>query len=657
MAKLPRQSILTAHVAFIFIVAVLFSIFFTITVKYTADRYLSVARSYDAYKVSDHLFQAVRSFGFERGRQNVVLNYKGDMAAMDNNISFYLKHRDRGEENVRLALQEIEALNLRIADSVMADLEQKRSQAELLRAKAAEQIKLGYSLREMSFFQEWFDAMSAYIASLEMLARNVFANIKLMDNNMIAYLRLELNSLALRDNAGPVCSYLAAALLSPEGFNTRKYEEIITRKALAENNLKIISAAANRLNDAGVTDAVHRFEIMYFHHFQQMIENVLRYLGGKADKPYTQEEFTASAVSGLEMISNIMDTVSVRTDNYLQDKRAQALQILVGTLVIVLVLITLIAYSVQNILNQVYFPIRQVTGTMYRLAKGDLSIEVPATDRNDEIGDLVYALDIFKQNQASLVELSESLEKRVESELKSRMKSEALLIQQSKMASMGEMITLITHQWKQPLNVISMIAQDIELQEESKSEPDKERMEDAEALIKQVEFMSQTCDIFSNFLKPAETAGKFELSATVRDTYNLLKPQLDKKSIEVSVSSGENLFLYGLKNEFIQVLLNLFVNARDALNEVPAGERRIEAECYKQENNAVLSIKDTGPGIKEGAADKIFEQHFSTKSDKGTGLGLYMSRLIIESRFSGTISARNTGEGAQFTISIPLDAV
>lgn len=237
---------------------------------------------------------------------------------------------------------------------------------------------------------------------------------------------------------------------------------------------------------------------------------------------------------------------------------------------------------------------------------------------------------------------------------------ERMLVQQSKMAAMGEMIGAIAHQWKQPLNAIALIAQCFKDDYDYKELTLEAVNEHVNGILKQVGFMAATIDDFRNFFKPARSMQFFDISAAVADIVNLMLPQLKVNYIAVYINntgaekSGSEVF--GYPNEFKQVILNLIANSKDAIAErrnrktlknSEAGTINIRIES--NEKQVKITFSDNGGGIPDEAMHRLFEPYFTTKGT-GSGIGLYMCRTIIEGKMKGKISARNITDGAEFTI-------
>ena len=236
-----------------------------------------------------------------------------------------------------------------------------------------------------------------------------------------------------------------------------------------------------------------------------------------------------------------------------------------------------------------------------------------------------------------------------------------LLIQNSKMAAMGEMIDNIAHQWKQPLNIISMSSGLLKLNQGDDKFSSEEEIESALTNIdKAVKHLTSTIDDFRNFFNPDKTKKEFLLSNCVNRVSILLKYKLQNKEIQI-IKEFEDLQIFGVENELVQVLMNLISNSIDAFEEIKEEEKYIFIDSYKEDNHIIIAIKDNAGGILEDIIEKVFESRFTTKEEgKGTGIGLYMCKNIIES-YKGTLCVENSKykynekdfKGATFTIKIP----
>jgi len=256
-------------------------------------------------------------------------------------------------------------------------------------------------------------------------------------------------------------------------------------------------------------------------------------------------------------------------------------------------------------------------------------------------------------------ENAELLELRVQEELAKNREKEQYLIQKSKFISLGEMISNIAHQWRQPLSELSSILMNIKFKH-SLDKLDDETMNKKSKEAKEViQFMSQTIDDFRNFFQPNKSKEDFNLLETTETVHNILSSTLTNSRIEISFSIDQNINIHSYLNEFQQVILNIIKNAKDQLLEKEIEKPWINIFTSFDDNGILsLSIEDNAGGIPEDIIDKIFEPYFSTKLEgDGTGIGLYMSKTIIEKNMKGILSVKNTDNGACFNISFPKESI
>ena len=239
--------------------------------------------------------------------------------------------------------------------------------------------------------------------------------------------------------------------------------------------------------------------------------------------------------------------------------------------------------------------------------------------------------------------------------LKQEIKSQqALLIQQSRNAAMGEMIGNIAHQWRQPLNALSLLLQNIMFAHETGriNQEFMNRVNEKGSLL--ISSMSATIDDFRNFFRPNREKEVFDVALGLDKTLAMLQASLNNALITVTKEAKSGLEVDGFANEFSQVLLNLLNNAKDALTEHPIANKMISIRCYDSGKNIIITINDNAGGISKEIIDRIFDPYFTTKEEgKGTGIGLYMSKMIVENNMSGKLTVHNSEEGALFTITLP----
>ena len=260
-----------------------------------------------------------------------------------------------------------------------------------------------------------------------------------------------------------------------------------------------------------------------------------------------------------------------------------------------------------------------------------------------------------------LIELNKNLEVGVRLEVEKNRKKDKHILQQSRLAQMGEMISMIAHQWRQPLGAISTVAAGIKIKLALKKfdlESPSGRAdflefldESLEKFEKYVNFLTNTIDDFRNFFKPDKKKDLVTLDELIIKTLHIIAKALEVNGIELKVEKKSTKELELYKNEITQVILNLLKNAEDIIKERKPEEKIIWIRTYDDENGSYLEVEDSAGGIDKSIKDKIFEPYFSTKAEKnGSGLGLYMCKIIVEEHCKGKIDMINTQNGALFKL-------
>ncbi|QWR77941.1 sensor histidine kinase [Candidatus Magnetomonas plexicatena] len=286
-------------------------------------------------------------------------------------------------------------------------------------------------------------------------------------------------------------------------------------------------------------------------------------------------------------------------------------------------------------------------------------------ESEDELKTKNYILDRLNRNLDSLV-------KNKVQEIKEK---EKLLIQQSKMAAMGDMIAAIAHQWKQPLNAVSVIVQDIKDAYEYNEINDEYINSFIKNSLQQINFISKTIDDFRNFFKPSKEKETFDLIGISADVFSMMSSQFKHNMIDYKITCHthgktfnnlseivpcEATIITTYKSYLSHVIMNIISNAKDAIiqRRSSGGLSKndmglIAIDVYRDNNILKMEISDNGGGIPDEIMDKVFDQYFTTKDNTtGTGIGLYMSKMIIEDSIEGKIYLRNIPDGAVFTIEL-----
>jgi signal transduction histidine kinase len=275
-----------------------------------------------------------------------------------------------------------------------------------------------------------------------------------------------------------------------------------------------------------------------------------------------------------------------------------------------------------------------------------------------------------------LADMTENLAAKVEEEIGRRRKNEQILIQQAKLAAMGEMLGAIAHQWRQPLNSLGLCIQNIK-DSHSFGELSQDYLDrTVQDSMAQLNHMSRTIDDFRDFFRADKESSPFDVMLTVGEVLTLFSAQLTSHDIGFVLTCGTHQKTFskvqdivacsakitlGCKNEFEHVILNLVNNARDAILErrqlgmmPPAEQGLIAFEFQGTEGVILIRVKDNGCGIPSQMRDRIFEPYFTTKGpDKGSGIGLYLSKIIIEDHLHGKLSVEECEQGASFVMVLP----
>lgn len=256
-----------------------------------------------------------------------------------------------------------------------------------------------------------------------------------------------------------------------------------------------------------------------------------------------------------------------------------------------------------------------------------------------------------QSKEKKLEKLNRSLASKVAIGIEEGKRKDKAILQQSKLARMGSMISMIAHQWRQPLTELSGVLMELETATRFKKVTNKHILNSIERSDKMIEFMSNTIDDFRNFYKPDKIKESFFVYDSCYKAINLINASLDDSNIKLLVNVKKDKQIYGYPTEYSQVVLNLLMNARDVLVEKKIKNPKITLEIDAKGGFSIVKLKDNAVGIRKEHFDLIFDPYFTTKdSSKGTGLGLYISKLIIEKNMGGELSVTNDKEGAVFKI-------
>ncbi len=263
------------------------------------------------------------------------------------------------------------------------------------------------------------------------------------------------------------------------------------------------------------------------------------------------------------------------------------------------------------------------------------------------------AEDTLAVKRQELIELNGSLEVRIVQAVEELRQKDQMLILKDRQAVVGEMVNNIAHQWLQPLNTLGLVIQKLPLFYDT-AEFNREFLEEYTGTsMELVRHMSRTVNDFNDFFRPDKKKHTFNINQVIARTLSLIGQSFQDQHISIAFDPEAGPMADGYPNEYAQVLLNILMNARDALVEHHVDGALISMHAFTDRGKSVVIISDNGGGIAEEIIDKLFEPYFTTKGpDKGTGIGLFMSKIIIERNMGGRLTVRNCGKGAEFRIEV-----
>lgn len=296
-------------------------------------------------------------------------------------------------------------------------------------------------------------------------------------------------------------------------------------------------------------------------------------------------------------------------------------------------------------------PIVELFRRVKKSSETEETVQCSPLGTDDELEELAKAFD---ERTQMLDYLNQNLQKEVDEHLEKIREQDQILVQQSKMALMGEMMSAISHQWRQPLNALALDIQDVREAYEF-GELDKAYIDNnIKNSMEKIKFLSDTINNFRDYFKPQTEKGKFMVSEALKEAGAIIGEELEHHGIRLDMTGGD-FEIDGFKKNLSQVFLNIMTNAKDAIDEKKAdspsydGLISIRVDSGKRE----IVFEDNGGGIPEDTIDKVFNPYFSTKfAAQGIGIGLFMSKMIVEKHHSGLLGVENGKEGARFIIKL-----
>ena len=344
---------------------------------------------------------------------------------------------------------------------------------------------------------------------------------------------------------------------------------------------------------------------------------------------------------------------------YSKDKALASARELNKMIIYIGIIITLILLFVAFLVGRwISSPINKLSQIAYRIGQGEHDLRAKETGK-DEITILAKSfntmLEDFNKTMTSRDKLIEEVQKRKEAEINLK-EQEDIMIAQSRHAAMGEMISMIAHQWRQPLSIISMNANNIMADIELDIVNNNSLQENSAEIIAQTQELSKTIDDFKNFFRPIKTTENILPEDIFNETFKVIGKSLENHSIKIvkHFNNGKKITTYS--RELMQVLINIIKNAKEILIENNIENKQITISIEKKSDIISIKICDNAKGIPKKIINQIFNPYFSTKAEQnGTGLGLYISKTIVEKHLQGTIEAYNEKDGACFEIQLPYE--
>ncbi len=267
-------------------------------------------------------------------------------------------------------------------------------------------------------------------------------------------------------------------------------------------------------------------------------------------------------------------------------------------------------------------------------------------ERNEK----VLLLNEITEKNKKLKQFNDQMQELVQIEIKKNLEKQKMVEIQSRHAQMGEMIGMITHQWKQPLSVISMIASGLKLKHQLGKLDDTTINTYSQKLQTQIIHMNQTINDFQHFFNPEKEKIQFSLQKTLSSVLGLIQYEYEMNHITLELISDKDILAYGFPNEFNQVIISILSNAKDAFLADPHNDMKVIITIkYYDEKYSIVTIKDNAGGIPNNIIDTIFDLYMTTKNT-GSGLGLNIAKNIIEENMDGKLTVRNIDNGAEFSI-------
>lgn len=349
------------------------------------------------------LFQAVRNFGYERGRINVVLNHAGPLEEMAANREFIKSRRQEGEQALSRALSGISGGQADSRGSALAKLKQSRARVLALRAQADEQMLLPKQARDPGLPQAWFSAMNSMVLSIRELLDALCVDMSTFDGRSMAISQLMLTTSAMRDEAAPEMALLSGVMLSGEAITNEIHDKILQKRGKTEQLWNAIRVTSASLGSARVQELAATFRTLYLDRYLPLGQEILQAALTAGPYRVSQKEFLSTGVEAMEGLLSLMAGVVEAGNQRAREVHDQAMAGLLANIGMLLAGAALIVAASFVVISRVINPLAQLVASIKSIAHRQLELEVPFKERKDEIGSLARAVDTLKDNTEKMI--------------------------------------------------------------------------------------------------------------------------------------------------------------------------------------------------------------------------------------------------------------
>lgn len=389
------------------VLALLAALFFlptTIDVHGSHQRLRESLRMAELINVGIDLFQAVRNFGYERGRTNVVLNHGGPLNEMAANREFVRDRREEGEQALARALAVLRGAELAGAGETLEELRRARATVSELRRKADDDMQVAKELRDLGLPNVWFAAMSDMLGQVRQLLEALCREISTFDGPTAVISQLMLTSISMRDEAAQEMALLSGVMLSGGPISEGMHLSILDKRGIAQQLWQTMRTWGATPGAGSLRDHLARFEGLYFQTYLPLGQEVLRASLQGGPYPVSKKEFLDTGVAALEALADVMGAIVEAGTQRVGEVHGQALRSFALNIAILAVGVILIVTVSSLVITRVISPLADLTLATRRIAERELDTAVPHLERTDEIGSVARAVDILKGNTRQMIE-------------------------------------------------------------------------------------------------------------------------------------------------------------------------------------------------------------------------------------------------------------